>query len=219
MHQVIYPDNRQADASQISNYIFSICRQHRMEDRALAFAFIISDLDNPQLTKILRDADYVNALHNISGKLLTVFFLNDNYVDKTINKYKDSNIMRLELSVEPIDAPPNISPKALANVLINDEILSSPAILFFQIDDNARVIDYFITNLNENKIEEGFLEIKNIIATAVSSFDRVKDENKKNSQALFNLLRHEINASEFWKKAKKNYGRIMNIKDFLFFWK
>ena len=167
MHPILYPDNRQGDASKLSQYILDICRQHKEEDRALAFAFIVSDLTNPHVNKILRDHDYLNALHNISGKFLTVFFLNDHYVDTTLNKAKVLNLMRIEMSVEPIDAPPNITPKHLANILLNQEILTSPSILFFQVDKSI-VTDYFITNLRENKIEEGFLEKKNIINTAVT---------------------------------------------------
>ena len=160
----------------------------------------------------------MNALHNISGKFLTVFFVNDRYARNVINEAKDSTVMRLELGVEPIDGIPNVTPKQLANILINGEILSSPSILFFQIDKFV-IKDHFITNLYENKIEEGFLEMKDLITTAVRSFAEVADENKGNSDELFELLRQSVNSAEFWKKTNKKYERFMKIKDFLFFWK
>lgn len=218
MHPIIYPNNKPGSPEQISNYILEVCRQHKEEGRALGFAFIITDLTNPYVNKILCDNDYLNALHNISGKFLTVFFLNDNYVDHTLNQAKNSNVMRLELSVEKIDAPPYIMPKQLAEALLNQEILSSPSILFFQVDQNV-VTDYFITNLRENKIEEGFNEIKEVISTAVNSFSQVTPKNHVNSNELFTLLRKAIDSSEFWKNTKKNYEKFMKFKDFIFFWK
>lgn len=218
MHPVIYPDNKNDESDKLVDYILQICHEHKAEDRAVAFAFIISDLHNPHVNKILRDVDYMNALHNISGKYLTVFFLNDHYVDKTITAARNSNVMRIELSVEPINAPPNITPKQLANVLIEEEILSSPSILFFQVD-NSVVTDFFITKLRENKIEDGFLEIKDIITVAVNSFRDVKQENRKNHNELFSLLKQSIESSEFWKNTKKNYEKLIKIKDFLYSWK
>jgi hypothetical protein len=218
MHPVIYPDNRNDESNKLVDYILQICQEHKAEDRAVAFAFIISDLHNPHVNKILRDVDYMNALHKISGKYLTVFFLNDHYVDKTITTARNSNVMRFELSVEPINAPPNITPKQLANVLIEEEILSSPSILFFQVD-NSVVTDFFITKLRENKIEDGFLEIKDIITVAVNSFSDVKQENRKNHNELFSLLKQSIESSEFWKNTKKNYEKLIKIKDFLYSWK
>jgi hypothetical protein len=205
MHPILYPDNKPGEAEKLTEYILSVCKKHKEEDRALAFAFIISDLNNPHVNKILRDDDYLNALHNISGKYLTVFFLNDQYVDRTLNKAKNSMTMKLELSVEPISGPPYIMPRHLAEVLLNQEILVSPSILFFQVDNDI-VTDYFITNLRENKIEEGFIEIKEIISKAVESFSMVKDEYKNNSKELFTLLKNAIDTSEFWKNAIKTYA-------------
>jgi hypothetical protein len=218
MHPILYPDNKPGEAEKLTEYILSVCKKHKEEDRALAFAFIISDLNNPHVNKILRDDDYLNALHNISGKYLTVFFLNDQYVDRTLNKAKNSMTMKLELSVEPISGPPYIMPRHLAEVLLNQEILVSPSILFFQVDNDI-VTDYFITNLRENKIEEGFIEIKEIISKAVESFSMVKDEYKNNSKELFTLLKNAIDTSEFWKNAIKTYEKLIKVKDFLFFWR
>lgn len=218
MHPIIYPNNQPGGPREISAYILNVCKQHKEEGRALAFAFIITDLTDPHVNKILRDNDYLNALHNISGKFLTVFFLNDSYVDQTLNQAKESNVIRLELGIEKIDAPPYIMPKQLAQVLLNQEILSSPSILFFQVENDV-VTDYFITNLRENKIENGFNEIKNIIKTAVDSFKQVTPENESNSKELFTLLRQSIDASEFWKNAKRTYEKVIKFKDFIFFWR
>ncbi len=218
MHPIIFPNNEGGSPNAIKEYILEICNKHKAEETALAFAFIISDLENPHINKVLRDTDYLKSLHVISGHYLTVFFLHDAYANQTINKAKESNIVRIELSVQPVNSIPNIRPKDLAKVLIDDEILSSPSILFFQVDKGL-VTDYFVTSLRANEIQKGFNEMKDIIKVAVESFGMVKNENKQNSEALFNLLKSNLEHSEFWKKAKRNYDKFIKFRDFIFFWK
>ncbi|EKT3963736.1 hypothetical protein AAIP55_001289 [Flavobacterium psychrophilum] len=215
MHPIIYPDNHNGNSEKLRDYILEVCSKHKTEKRALAF--IIADLHNPHVNKILRDYDYINSLHEISGKTITVFFMMDNYVDKSINETTQSNKMLFEFGVEPINAPPSIMPKDLAKILIEDEILSTPAILFFQVEDFV-VKDFFVTKLTENKIEDGFLEIRDIIQKAVNSLSEVKEENKENSKELFNLIKQEIEHSDFWKNAKKNYDKFIKIKEFILPW-
>jgi hypothetical protein len=217
MHSIIYPNNENGTEEKLRDYVLDVCSKHRKENRALAFAFIIADLHNPHVNKILRDHDYINSLHEISGQTITVFFLMDNYVNRTINEATESNTMWVELSVEPINAPPSIMPKHLAKYLIEEEILSTPAILFFQVD-NFVVTDFFITKLTENKIEDGFLEIKDIIEKAVKSLSYVSDENRNNSKELFDLLKQEIESSDFWKTTKKVYTKLVKVKEFILPW-
>lgn len=218
MHSIIYPNRTGGDSSELEKYILNVCEQHKDEKRALAFAFIISDLDDPQINKILRDDDYVNALHNISGKYLTIFYLNDNYVDKRITKANNSNQIRLELGVHKIDAPSILSPKFIAKNLINRDNLPSPSILFFQVKDKI-ITDYTFAQIRENEVEKGFNEMKEIIKIAIESFNQVKEENKINFNELFILLKASIEHSEYWKNAKKNYAKFIWLKDFIFFWK
>jgi hypothetical protein len=217
MHPIIYPNNVNSDTEQLRDYIINVCATHKAEKRALAFAFIIADLQNPHVNKILRDHDYINSLHEISGKTLTVFFMMDNYVNKSIKKATTSNRILFEFGVEPINAPPSIMPKELAKILIEEEILSTPAILFFQVEDFI-VKDFFTTQLTENKIEDGFLEIKDIIQKAVNSLSQVKEENHGNTKELFDLIKQAIDCSVFWKKAKKTYTKFIKIKEFILLW-
>ena len=194
MYQIIYPNLEGGNSKSLENYILEICNQHKEENRALAFAFIISDLDDPQITKILRDNDYLQALHKISGNFLTIFYLNDNYVNKTIQKAEVSNIMYIEFGVQRIDAPNNYSPKYLAKNLLNKENLHSPSILFFQVKDN-NIIDYTFAQIRKEKIEEAFNEIKGIIKTAIDSLKDVKSENILIKQKIYDMVRCRPSAS------------------------
>ena len=218
MHPIIYPDRTEGGADKVRNYILKTCQEHKVAGRALVFAFIISDLDDPQISKILRDDDYVNALHKISGHYMTIFFLNDSYVDRRISKAKLSNQMRIELGVQKVNAPPIVSPKFLAKNLINRENLPSPSILFFQVIDN-NMSDYSIAQLRQDEVEKGFIEMKIIIKKAVGSLSEVEDAYKHNSEEIFNLLKAEIESSESWKLLKRRYKQLISIKDFVLFWR
>jgi hypothetical protein len=206
MFPIIYPNNRNANPDNLREYLIKVCQTHKAENRALAFAFIVADLHNPNVNKILNDHDYINALHEISGKTLTVFFLMDNYVNRTIIDSSKSNRILLELGVQPLKGPPSLMPKELAKILIEEEILQTPCILFFQVED-YNVTEFFITKLRENRIEDGFLEIKDIIEKAVKSLAKVEPEYHNNSKELFNLIQQEIESSEFWKNANKVYKK------------
>lgn len=214
MFPIIYPNNTNNNPDYLRDYIMKICQIHKSENRALAFAFIVADLHNPHVNKILHDHNYINALHEISGKTLTVFFLMDDYVNRTIIDSSNSNRILLELGVQPLNGPKSLMPKELAKILIEEEILETPCILFFQVED-YNVTDFFITKLRENRIEDGFLEIKDIIEKAVKCLAQVKPENYKNSEELFNLIKLEIESSEFWKNAKKVYQSVIKIKEFI----
>jgi hypothetical protein len=58
-----------------SQSIIDVCEKHRNDKRALAFAFILYDFENPQIFKILNDRNYWNALHIISGKYLSIYYI------------------------------------------------------------------------------------------------------------------------------------------------
>ncbi|MFY0104467.1 hypothetical protein ABTP95_22110, partial [Acinetobacter baumannii] len=45
---------------------------------------------------------------------------------------------------------------------------SSPSVLFFQVD-KEQISDYFFVELKENKIEDGFIELKNLIDKSVEA--------------------------------------------------
>ena len=214
MFPIIYPNNKNDNPDNLKDYIIKVCQTHKVENRALAFAFIVADLHNPHVNKILHDHNYINALHEISGKTLTVFFLMDDYVNRRIIDSSNSNRILLELGLQPLNGPPSLMPKQLAKILIEEEILQTPCILFFQVED-YNVTDFFITKLSESRIEDGFIEIKDIIEKAVTSLKNVKPENRKNSKELFNLIQQEIESSEFWKNANKVYQKVVKLKEFI----
>ena len=54
--------------------IIDVCNKHREESRALAFAFILYDFENPQINKILNDLKLI-SLFSLTSDFVTNFDL------------------------------------------------------------------------------------------------------------------------------------------------
>ncbi|MEF3078714.1 hypothetical protein [Winogradskyella poriferorum] len=218
MHQI---QNNQGEFSSISNlieYIMKTCANHFKEKRALAFALIVYDFEDPQVIEILQNQKYFDALDYISGDKLTVFYINSQYLDYQSKVASESNLMHIELGVQKIGGPVNVSPKIIAENLINKENLPSPSVLFFTVSENV-ITNFTIAQLRHQEVEKGFIELKEIIKNGVGSLDKVQDDYKENKPEIFNLIKGSIEASEFWKNGAIGFNKLMKIKSFISFWK
>src|SRR5687768_10872438 len=75
MHPVIRSKNQHFDLQTFKHTILKVCADHKKKKRALAFALIIHRTTEPQIKKLLADKDYWDALDEISGRFLTVFYI------------------------------------------------------------------------------------------------------------------------------------------------
>ena len=74
MHSVcLNARGQNQDFQEFEESMLQICKEHQTTRRALAFAFILYDFNNAHVAKILKDPDYWQSLHQISGNYLTVF--------------------------------------------------------------------------------------------------------------------------------------------------
>ena len=53
------------------DYLTDLCRQHKEQGRALAFAFLAYDFEDNTITQMLKNKDYWATLDKISGKYLS----------------------------------------------------------------------------------------------------------------------------------------------------
>ena len=181
-------NNEALDLDSFEEKMIQICNEHRKEDRALAFAFILYDFENPHVLKILNDRDYWLALNAISGKYLTIFSLN--YNEKKWQQWEDSRHIEMTTNISTIQNPSE-GAKVLIEKYFGNVEIRYPAILFFQVD-NKSVIDSLLIDLKEEYIQLAFLELKEYITHAVISLKRITPENKKNIHEIFNCLANEI---------------------------
>lgn len=211
MVPIITDGKKGFNTESLKRYILETCKNHKIERRALAFAFIIYDFEGHTIPKILKDETYWSSLDKISGQHLTIFYLNskDSYYkrrQKEIHKEYQQNVNRnipdnaiaclIPMNIK-IDTTDNGTQK-LKQIFSIEENIKTPMVIFFQIDEEDNISDSFIVGLKKEKLEDAFLELRNHIQKAVKSIDRVLPENYDNHQAIFNLIKAEIKSGLFY---------------------
>jgi hypothetical protein len=194
-----------------------ICKEHKNEGRALAFAFILYDFRNPQIAKVLRDSDYWFSLHAISGEYLTVFSLNYNPSKENIQR-----LMREKMSGPPttkwltgVDTNPftlEENSNSLIKKYFGDIKVKFPSVLFFQID-NETVIDYTLIELDEKDIQQAFQELQKYIISAVDALKYITEENKENHQQIFTNLESNVKGERTRVKTIKTFKKVTSIAE------
>ncbi|WP_282126465.1 hypothetical protein [Marinifilum flexuosum] len=180
--------------------ILSMCENHKNQGRALAYAFLMYDFENPQIAEVLENKNYWNALHKISGKYLSVFYLNSREEHFAEDLNNQSGVVKRELC--GIDSFEGLSSMIAPYFDLEDKV-KLPSILFFQ-TRGRMITDYFVIELNEEKIEDSFLELKSYIKVAVENLKGVKPENYKNSESIFDLLKRGVEGEKIRKVFFKN---------------
>jgi hypothetical protein len=158
--------------------LIEVCRDHRRDRRALIFAFLVYDFSNPGVIKVLRDADYWEALDQISGKSITVFSLHSPEVE---NRPPDGWERAMNGKIR----------RFLKDQFEVDETTREPGIIFFQVV-GERVIDSYLVQLREQKQEDAFNEVREIIQLAADSLADVSEEYRGNAQEQFYLVQERL---------------------------
>jgi hypothetical protein len=177
--------------------IIDVCEKHRKENRALAFAFIIYNFENPQISKILNDRNYWNALNTISGQYLSIYYIHSR--ENTFGEDLAAISDREQRGLYPIDGNNlGVVLPMLKRYLELDEDVKNPSILFFQVEGNL-ISDYFLIKLVEEKIEESFLELRDYISSAVERLKMIDPENYGNIQPIFESLKEGVRCTRLRK--------------------
>lgn len=187
--------------------IINICNDHKEEQRALAFAFVIHNYMSPQLNKVLADEDYWESLDRISGQLLTVFYLPSHAKDFGEDLLKSTGVEKRSMYGITTDESNDIIVPMIKNYLQYDRPIKLPTILFFQ-TNGLLVQDFFFVELSEQKIEESFIEIRTYISGAVDELKRVESKYYGNDQEIFSLLKNGVDAVSFKRKMTEVTGNF-----------
>ncbi len=183
---------------EFSSGIIELCKTHREENRALAFAFLIYDFQNPQTIKVLEDEDYWNALDTISGKFLSIYYINSKEKSFAEDLEAASDVERRGMHEIDTGIPIDHLLPMLKQYLALDGNVTLPSILFFQVEENL-ISDYFLIELFEESIEKSFIELKDYIVTAVERLKMIDPENYDNFQPIFESLKQGVDSTRFRK--------------------
>jgi hypothetical protein len=150
------------------NHFLKICNDHIENDRAKSFAFILYDFHDEHIRTILKKQGVFAELDRLSGKELSVFYLNSEEQDlfESFNKI------------------------FLGSFEVEDKF-KKPFVLFFKIYDNE-VDDVEIFELEQSDLTFAFKElydiIKQYIARSVESRKQFKSKSSKVG-ALFSSVK------------------------------
>ncbi|NOZ45957.1 MAG: hypothetical protein GXO79_04160 [Chlorobi bacterium] len=223
MVPIVANKNQSFDAESFERYIIETTKMHKEQGRALAFAFIIYDFDNHTINQILKKEDYWSSLDKISGKFLSIFYINsqNEYYERRQNEIFQEELRQRNINAQkgymsflvPITKKPTPIDNAVG--LIKKEFniqndLKLPAVLFFQTNDED-ISDSFLITLKEEKLEDAFIELRDHIRNAVDSLSEVKSEYFGNHQEIFNLIRNGVESGRFNKFIKKNITSKIGI--------
>jgi hypothetical protein len=200
-----------------------ICKEHKEQGRALAFAFILYDFRNPQIAKVLRDDDYSFSLNAISGQYLTVFSLNYNpekeNLKKLLKEKLDERISHRDKPVTKWLTAADVNPFSLeenSHDLIKkyfgDIKVKFPSVLFFQIEDE-KVIDYSLIELDEKDFQLAFQELQGYIISAVDALKLITEEHKGNHQQIFTNLESNVKSVRTKITTVKTFKTITSIAE------
>ena len=89
-----------------------------------------------------------------------------------------------------------------------------PAILFFQVSNNE-IIGTHLVQLTKEKVEDAFLEIKEIISAAAEAVSEVKEENYGNDYEIFNLIERRLNDRGIVLLAKNAIRKVISVNEML----
>ncbi|MBI5893418.1 MAG: hypothetical protein HZB79_07190 [Deltaproteobacteria bacterium] len=207
-------ENEGHSFNSFSDKFIQICKEHKDQGRALAFAFIFYDFENAQISKVLQDTDYWLSLNAISGKYLTVFSLHRKPKVKYKRRRKvktDNHVFYNMVSILGNFNNPSESSNTLIEKYFGKDIqIKYPAVMFFQVH-NDKVIGYTLIELDEQEIEPAFIELKTYIAKAVEILKQITDENKQNSKEIFNLIESQVKRIRIRKVAKQTVKNITSL--------
>jgi hypothetical protein len=221
MHSVyLNSSNQNLNFDSFYREFISICNGHKENERAMAFALILYDFENQQISKILKDTEYWLSLNQISGKFLTVFSFNHKPVVRYRRKKHISNfdleppLTQYLTSVTHFNNPSTNSELLIDKYFGKNIKIKYPAVLFFQTNEE-KVIDYSIVELDEQEIEKSFLELKNYILEAVKALKLIKKENKNNIQQIFNNVKGNVEGKRTKIVTVKKIKNLISITGFL----
>lgn len=193
------------EASELEQEFLAICKKHKEDKKALAFAFLIHDLTNANVEKILHDPDYFRALHELSGKYLTTFYVHSQH--EFINKRERSaseDRIGFMTGIYAQSTPNRVAQTIIERYFGISGEIRLPAILFFQVDDEE-VVDSFLVELKNEEIEKTFIEIKGHIKGAVDSLKGI-NLSVSDSGTIFRELRTAIEN----RNQRVIMGRLLN---------
>jgi hypothetical protein len=187
-----------------------ICAEHLRLGRALLFAFLLFDVDTPEIAKVLRDPDYWRALDKISGHYLTVFTLLT-HEPRPQPRHRGMEFL--------VGAGPASDPGAKLRLILSDYFgieapVALPAVILFQVAQE-KVSWFSLVKLHAASIESSFTEIRDLLRDLVDGLAKA-DPGSMNAVTSVEAIENRLlkrKALQFFKAGKKVVEGVKEIAD------
>ena len=202
-----HDERHEYEADEFEARFLEICEEHRRSGRALAFAFLLYDVRNAEMLKVLRDSDYWRALDHLSGAYLTVFSF------QAVEPQEDYAVERRGMS--GITGAADLGMKnqlILRSYFPLEGHLSLPALLFFQVE-GGEIVNYYLWQLTQQRVEDAFIELREAIGIAVKAVEQVAEENRGNAHEIFNLIEQRLKARRLKLRILKGVRALKEVRD------
>jgi hypothetical protein len=214
MYPVFLNSRESGSFQDLYTNLIEICKSHKKDDRALAFAFILYDFTNEAIREALQQETKWDALHTLSGKYLTVFSIHSKPIRRVrakSNKPGDGYIHMLT-SISSYDTPEE-SEQLLIDKYFDKEV-SFPSLLFFQVDDD-KVIESILIELKEKGAQDTYYEIKEYIAAAVKALKKIEPNSRNNHKEIFRQVMGNVEQVKAYKDAKRVGTKVIPLVRFI----
>lgn len=201
------PDgSRGYDFAQFNERFAEICAEHRKQGRALAFAFLLFDVDTPEFTKALRDEDYWRALDSVSGSYLSVFTL------VTHQPRAWGLEPRSPSGIGPVTNPGHKIQLVLSRHFRLNEGLTLPAALLFQVNEGA-VTGSCLVQLKATAIETAFTEVRELLRDVVHALANSGGAGHSQAGAAFDAVKSRLRKRTLVRYVKDGAKVLWQLKD------
>jgi len=185
----------------------AICAEHRTAGRALAFAFLLFDIDTPELIKVLRDPDYWRALDRVSGSYLSVFTLVGH------QPRSDHQTERRNLTgIGPVSDPGARLQLILNSYFGLQTTVDLPALVLFQVEE-GRVSGASFIQLQAGSVEATFNEIRELLRDVVDALATSGQKGHSDAGAAFEAIRARLRKRKVVRYLKVGAKTIWELKD------
>lgn len=212
MNPVFLNSREQFGFNELYQNLIQICNQHKTDKRALAFAFILYDFTNEAIREVFQSEEKWMALHELSGKYLTVFSIHSKPRQRVRVKSSGPPMIKYLTSISSYQSPAE-SEKLLLDAYFNKEV-KFPALLFFQVDEE-NVIDSVIIELNEKGAENIYYEMKEYIASAVAALKKIDPSITNNQKEIFRELFGNVNQTQLKRGLKAKFPIVTSLAKFI----
>jgi len=191
--------------------ILQICKQHRRDGRALAFALLLYDFTSPGVWKVLDDQRYWLAIDKAAGKTISIFSI---HTPPWLIQRKESKSLGAIREDDPGAPMRSIIEKYFP---LGGEV-HTPGLAFFQVAD-GNVTDAYFVKIRAKRVEDIFDEILEIVSISSDSLRNVLPENEGNTNEIFQLIVRALQNRRIGAVVRLATGTALKLKEMLGFFK